>query len=113
MHRKMPLILLLEIMLIAFLTPFIPLILQKFLFTVSLTIKSGIVFLLPLIIFGLLFKTMVGLAKQATFIILFVLLMVCCSNATTTFLSHYVGEWIFQFDMAILKPQSVTGLTPL
>ncbi len=113
MHRKMPFILLFEIIAISLLTPYMPLILQKLLYTISLTIKSGIIFLLPLIIFGLLFKTMVGLAKQATFVIIFILLMVCTSNATTTFLSHYVGMGIFQFNMAILTPQSVSGLTPL
>ncbi len=113
MNRKMPFILLFEIIAISLLTPFMPLMLQKLLFAISLTIKSGIVFILPLIIFGLLFKTMVGLAKQATFIIAFILFMVCTSNAITTFLSHYVGIGIFQFDMAILAPQSMTGLTPL
>lgn len=113
MHRKMPFILLFEIIALSFLTPYMPLILQQLLFTISLTIKSGIVFILPLIIFGLLFKTMVGLAKKATFIIAFILLMVCTSNATTTFLSHYVGMGIFQFNMAILPPQSTASLTPL
>ncbi len=113
MHRKMPFILLFEIFAISFLTPFMPLILQKVLFATSLTIKSGIVFLLPFVIFGLLFKTMVGLARKATFIILFILFMVCTSNATTTFLSHYVGEGIFQLNMSILAPQTLTGLVPL
>ncbi len=113
MHRKMPFILLIEMIVLAFLTPFMPLLLQKLLFAVSLTIKSGIVFLLPFIIFGLLFKTMVKLAKQATFIIIFILLMVCTSNAMTTFLSHYVGMGVFQFNMTLLAPQSATGLLPL
>lgn len=112
MHRKMPLVLLIEIIAISLLTPFMPLILQKLLFTMSLTIKSGIVFMLPFIIFGLLFKTMVGLAKQATFIIAFILLLVCTSNATTTFLSHYVGEGIFHLNMSIITPQAINGLTP-
>lgn len=113
LHRKMPFILLFEIIAISLLTPYMPLILQKLLYTISLTIKSGIIFVLPFIIFGLLFKTMVGLAKHATFIIILVLLMVCTSNATTTFLSHYIGMGIFQFNMSILAPQSASGLTPL
>lgn len=112
-HRKMPIILLLEIIAISLLTPYLPLILQKTLYSISLTIKSGIVFILPFIIFGLLFKTMVGLAKQATLIIILILLMVCTSNGTTTFLSHYIGMWIFQFNMSILTPHTVNALAPL
>ena len=39
--------------------PFLPLVLKSFFYALSLSIKSCILFLLPFIIFGLLFKVMV------------------------------------------------------
>ncbi|MCE3239299.1 MAG: Sodium:dicarboxylate symporter family protein [Gammaproteobacteria bacterium] len=110
---KIPLILLFEMMAVSLLTPFMPLIVQQSLYALSLSIKSGIVFLLPLIIFGLLFKTTTHLARQATTVILFVIALVCLSNTTSTFLSHYVGARIYHFDMSLLLPKTTAGLTPL
>lgn len=109
----MPLVLLFEMMAVSLLTPVIPLIVQQSLYALSLSIKSGIVFLLPLIVFGLLFKTTTHLARQATTVILFVIALVCLSNTTSTFLSHYVGARIYHFDMSLLLPATTTGLTPL
>lgn len=113
MRRKMPFILLLEILAVSLLTPFMPLVMQQGFLAISLSIKSLIIFLLPLIIFGLLFKTTVSLARQATFIILLILLFVCCSNALSTFLSHYVGAWIYHFNLSLLLPNTTTELKPL
>lgn len=112
MLRKMPFLLLIIIAATVVLDPFIPLQAKQILYALSLTVKSAIILLLPIIIFGLLFKTMVDLAGRATFIIAFILLCVCCSNLLSTFLSHYVGSWIYHFDLALIEPKESAGLIP-
>ena len=112
MFHKMPVILCATIAAIVLLNSFIPLELKQIIYAVSLSIKTLIVFLLPFIIFGLLFKTMVVFARGATAIIGLILLCVCCSNALSTFLSHFVGEWIYQFDLSLLTPKNAASLTP-
>ena len=64
MFRKMPFILLALMIFVGVAHPWIPLEVQSVLYGVSLSLKSLIVFSLPLIIFGLLFKTAVGLAQR-------------------------------------------------
>lgn len=113
MFRKMPLILVAVILAIIFLDPIIPLPLKQFLYSISLSIKSIIVMLLPFIIFGLLFKATVMLSSSATRIIGMILAFVCCSNFASTFLSHYVGIWIFHFDLSMIAPKELVGLEPL
>lgn len=112
MMRKMPVILLLEIILLLIISPFLPLPVKQALYGLSVSIKSAIVFLLPVLIFGLLFKTMVGLAKHATLIILFILVGVIVSNTVTTFLSHYVGEGVFHLSMSMIQPSGDGALAP-
>lgn len=111
MLRSMPFILIVVIAIVALFNPIIPLSAKEILYALSLTVKSAIVFVLPVIIFGLLFKTMVGLASRATAIIALILLCVCCSNFTSTFLSHYIGEWIYQLDLNLIQPKTVEGLS--
>jgi Na+/H+-dicarboxylate symporter len=113
MFRKMPFILIAIILIIAALNPFIPLVIKSFFYAISLTIKSLIIAILPIIIFGLLFKVMAQLAGQATKLILLILAAVCCSNYLSTFISHYVGAWVYHFDLSMIAPQSIHELTPL
>ncbi len=112
MFHKMPFILLGVIGLAALLNPFIPVNVQSHFFALGLLIKSLIMFLLPLVIFGLLFKTAAGLAKSATKIVLFLLVAVCCSNFFSTMLSYQVGMLVHHFDLSIAVPQDHSGLTP-
>src|SRR5437868_995273 len=105
MFRKMPFVLLAVILVIIFINPYLPLGFKQILYSISLSIKSIIVLLLPLIIFGLLFKAAVTLSKGATKIIGFILVLVCCSNFMSTFLSHYVGIWIYHFDISMVIPK--------
>ena len=112
MFRKMPFILVIMIAAVLALSPFISLEAKQVLYAISLSIKSLIVFLLPFIIFSLLFKTMVGLAKRATVVILLILFCVCCSNTLATFLSHYIGAWIYHFNLSIILPHEAQGLIP-
>jgi len=113
MFRKMPFVLIAIIAAIILLNPFIPFLLKQALYTISLSIKEGIVFLLPLIIFGLLFKAAVTLSSGATKIIAMILVLACCSNFISTFLSHYVGIWIYNFDLSIISPHETPKLDPL
>lgn len=105
MFRKMPVILLAIIISLICLDPLIPLVIKQVLYAISLTIKSLIVLLLPFIIFSLLYKTMVSLAHRATAVIALILLCVCASNFTSTFLSHYVGMWVYHFDLSLISPK--------
>lgn len=112
MFRKMPMILLAVIALIVLLEGFIPLTVKSALYAVSLSIKTLIIFVLPFVIFMLLFKTLSKLAAGATKIIIFVLLGVCLSNFISTMISYQVGSAIYHLDLSIALPESQAGLQP-
>ncbi len=112
MFRKMPFVLIIVIAAILLLNPFFSYETKQIFYAISLTIKSLIIFLLPIIIFGLLFKTMISLARRATLLVLLVLLCVCSSNILSTFLSHYIGEWVYHLDLTLVKPNPVQALLP-
>ncbi|QQV74739.1 hypothetical protein H6P87_00277 [Rickettsia tillamookensis] len=113
MFRKMPLILMAIIIAIILLNPLMSLEVKRLLYSISLSIKSIIGLFLPLIIFGLLFKSVVMLAKDATRIVFLILLLVCGSNFCSTFISHYVGIYIYQFDLSMISPIENDSLKPL
>lgn len=110
MFHKMPIILLAIIITVIAIGSFIPLEIKQILYAISLSIKSIIIFLLPIVIFGLLFKAAVNLTSNATRIILLILFGVVCSNFTATFLSHYVGSLIYHFNLSIALPKEISGL---
>ena len=114
MLRKMPFVLIVIIAAIAFFGPWIPPFFQTAFYATSLSLKYVIVFLLPVVIFGLLFKAAVDLAKKATGIILLILVCVCFSNFVSAFLSHYVGSWAYQMDLSLVVPKGAEthGLKP-
>jgi Na+/H+-dicarboxylate symporter len=93
--------------------PIVPIDLKSGLYSISLSIMEIIVLILPFIIFGLLFKAAVELASHATKAIGVILAFVCCSNFLSTFLSHYVGIWIYNFDLSMALPDESEGLAPL
>ncbi len=113
MFRKMPFILLAVIAIIMLLDPVIPFFIKQYLYSVSLTIKAIIVFLLPIIIFSLLFKSAVTLSSGATKIIGIILILVCCSNFLSTFLSHYVGELIYKLELSMIMQDNINELVSL
>lgn len=97
---------------IIILEPFMPAEMKSIMYGISLTIKSLIVFLLPLIIFGLLFKVASGLAHKATKVIVLILGSVCLSNFFSTLLSYVVGSGVYVFDLSLTLPQNVQELEP-
>ncbi len=110
MFRKMPFVLLAIIVALIFLDPFIPDMFKQILYATSLTLKSVILFFLPFIVFGLLFKAVVSLASQATKVLLLVFCAVVGSNFVSTFLSHYVGSWVYNFDLSLIALQAQDAL---
>lgn len=112
MFHKMPFILLGVIFVSALLNPVIPLSVQSYFLAIGTSIKSVIMFLLPFVIFGLLFKTASQLSKNATRIILFLLAAICCSNFISTLISYNVGIFVHHFDLAIAMPHDKAGLEP-
>jgi Na+/H+-dicarboxylate symporter len=113
MFHKMPFILASIIFSIILFDPIIPLLLKNILYSTSLTIKSVIALFLPFIIFGLLFKSAVILSKSASKIIGIILILVCCSNFFSTWMSHYIGILIYSFTLSLITPKEMTGLTAL
>lgn len=110
MFRKMPLLLIAIIALIFTLDEFIPLSLKTVLYALSLSIKSLIIFVLPFVIFMLLFKTLSQLASNATRMILLILAGVVCSNFISTMISYQVGSAIYNMDLSITIPNETGGL---
>lgn len=113
MFRKMPFILVIVILAITFLDSVIPFAVKQLIYSVSLMIKEVIVLLLPLIIFCLLFKSIVMLSSNATKIIGVILIFVCCSNFLAAFLSHYIGILVYDFDLSLALPKKSKILTSL
>lgn len=112
MFRKMPVILLVVIFCVLMLDGILPIEYKSILYALSLTIKSCIIFVLPIIIFMLLFKTLSKLASNATKIILLILFGVCCSNFLSTMISYNVGSAIYNMDLSIALPKDAIGLAP-
>src|ERR1700722_10140596 len=105
MFRKMPVILLALIAIIFLLHSFIPYPVKSFFYALSLSVKSLIIFSLPVIIFMILFKTISQLSREATKIILFLLLGVCVSNFVSTMISYQIGSAIYHLDLSIASPE--------
>lgn len=112
MISHLPFILLTLIVAVLLLDPIIPLQAKSILLAISLSLKSLIIFVLPFIIFGLLFKTVVKLSNSATFFILIVLFFIICSNFISTLLSSVVGSSIYHYDLHFSNPQGTENLLP-
>jgi Na+/H+-dicarboxylate symporter len=113
MFTKMPFILVAIILATILLDPFIPFVFKQTFYSLSLTIKSIIIFLLPFIIFGLLFKAVVMLANSTIKIIGLILILICVSNFIATFLSYYMGMLVYNLDLSVITPKESNGLTTL
>lgn len=110
MFRKMPIILLTMIVLIGVTHTWIPLPVKSFLLGVSLSLKSIIIFALPFLIFGLLFKTATQLAKKASIMILFLLIAICISNFFSVMMGYGVGSFAYHLDSSMAFPEKIKPL---
>ncbi len=111
MFRQMPVILAILILAIISFGSFIPVAVAQILYGISISIKSIIIFLLPIIIFSLLYKAAVNLAKDASRIIVLILVGVVASNFLTTTLTQFIGAWVYDFDISIIMPDEGSSLT--
>ena len=112
MFRKMPFVLLGLILLIGGAHSWVPLHIQSILYGMSLSIKSVIIFFLPCIIFGLLFKAATGFARSASKTILTILVAIILSNFLSTMISFVLGNLTYQFPLTMPFPQEGSGLQP-
>ncbi len=112
MFKKMPFILLALIGLAGLVNPYMPLVLKSVFYAISLSLKSIILFILPFLIFGLLFKTAVQLSKQASKVVLMLLAAICLSNFLSTMLSYTVGSFAYGFDLSLTQLPEGAGLAP-
>jgi Na+/H+-dicarboxylate symporter len=112
MFRKMPFILLAVIALAALANPYLPDSCKSILYGISLSIKSLIIFTLPFLIFGLMFKTAVNIARKATKMILWILAAVSASSFIALLASYLVGSAAFGMHLSMAAPQEVLSLQP-
>ncbi|RTK92709.1 MAG: dicarboxylate/amino acid:cation symporter [Rickettsiales bacterium] len=110
MFYKIPILLIGIISIIVVFGDYIPVNIAEILFGISLTIKSIIIFFLPVIIFCLLFKASVNLAKDASKIIIIIFTGVIFSNFLTTSISHFVGSVIYGLDLSLIMPSENDSL---
>ena len=113
MFRKMPIIILAIILLILSIDQFIPIYLKQFVYSLSLSVKSILIFILPILIFMLLFKTISQLSRTATQMIFILLIALCFSNFLSTMMSSQIGSIIYQFDLCIKMPIDQITLMPI
>jgi Na+/H+-dicarboxylate symporter len=66
-----------------------------------------------LIVFGLVFKTAVRYAKNASGWIFFILVAICLSNFLSTLMSYTVGTFVYQLDLLLNLPKDELSLQPL
>lgn len=113
MFRKMPVILLAIILLIFSIERFMPIYLKQLIYSLSLSVKSVIIFILPVLIFMLLFKTISQLSRAATKMIFIVLIALCFSNLLSTMVSYQIGSILYRFDLSIALPTDQITLMPI
>lgn len=113
MFRKMPWILALLIALAVLLEPLMPNGVQAAFYGLSLSIKNLIVFLLPVVIFSMLFRAVLQLSKKASKMILFLFVAIFLSNIVSTLISGSVGHLIYGAGGEIHVPENLDRLQPL
>ena len=113
-HLKLPLILLVVICGAVLVSPHIPVTGQSFAYALSLTIKEVLLFLLPIIIFALIFSSIVRLKNGALRLIILLLPLICISNLITTWTSYFFGNFIIAHsELTLVKDIAQNTLQPL
>ncbi len=113
MFRKMPFLLLVGILGIVLLDDVLPLEVKRVFYACSLSIKSIILFVLPVVIFCLLFKAIFSLGRGATRLVALVLGCVFISNGASVLLGRLLGMGLYRLELPLMTPkQNVIALTP-
>ncbi|HCI56716.1 MAG TPA: transporter [Opitutae bacterium] len=88
-HFPMPLVFLVALVGSIVSEPMIPYSIKTILYAISLTIKEGLIFCLPFVIFSLIITSMVRLGAKALKSIVLILPLICLSNFCNTWLSYW------------------------
>lgn len=112
MFRHIQIIFILLVISTGCLFPWIPPICKSIMLGISLSLKSLIIFILPFLIFGLIFKTCSDLAKKASLGVLAILFAISFSNFATTMVSYFIGKFAYSLDLSIKLPEINEGLQP-
>jgi Na+/H+-dicarboxylate symporter len=99
--KHMPLVLLSIVGIVWGFGSWVPLPVKEVLYACSLSIKGLIVAVLPVIIFGLLFRSAVLMARRATWILLLLLASVAASTFIAVYLARLVGIGLYNADVAM------------
>lgn len=106
---KLPLILIAILIFPMFFGEHIPLYIKSFSYAVSLVMKSFLVMVLPFIVFSFLFHSLISLGSGALFFVLLLLFMVATSNFIAIMFGYTVGANalpLFEFTLYDLSSQS-------
>jgi Na+/H+-dicarboxylate symporter len=109
---KMPLIILAMISVLFSCNQWIPMEVKQILYGLSLSIKAVLLTILPLMVFMLLFKTIVRLSRGATKLVLVILVGICCSSFCGLLCSYPIGSLLYHLSPSLSIPQAHEGLTP-
>lgn len=112
MFCKTPFVLLAMGLILFLFDSIVPIALKEIIYALSLSLKSFIVFVLPVLIFLLLFNTIAKLTNKATWLVFGILGAICCSNFLSTIISYHVGSFIYQFDLSLTVPLARNELIP-
>lgn len=113
MLKKIPLLIVCWIIFLCVVNQCIPLYLKNILFSISITVKSVIVFMIPIIIFSLVFKSAVKLSDNGTKTILLIIFMICTSNFISTSISQFIGKFIYDLNLPVCKISHIEHLKQL
>ena len=89
--------LVLAIVLIMFFGDLVPEGIQRAFYTLSISIKETLVFLMPLIVFAFIFSCLSSFQQKAPLLIVMVLLLVTASNFIFNQLGYFVGDLFFPY----------------
>ncbi|MDR1401673.1 MAG: cation:dicarboxylase symporter family transporter [Puniceicoccales bacterium] len=112
MHKKIPLALVALVFLAFVCSRILPLSLLRVFLAISVTLKSLIIFALPVLIFGMLFSTFHKLGENASKIFAIAVILLCCSNFLATYVSHFIGEIVYAMDLSLVKISVAGELLP-
>ncbi|MDR1595327.1 MAG: cation:dicarboxylase symporter family transporter [Puniceicoccales bacterium] len=113
MCKKIPFVLIFCVILALIGGKIFPLSVVSLFLAISVTLKSVVVFVLPALIFCLIFSTFQRLGKSASKIFAIALILLCCSNFLAAYLSHFVGEMVYAMNLSLSQTSAKDGLKPL
>ncbi|XGA08342.1 MAG: cation:dicarboxylase symporter family transporter [Wolbachia endosymbiont of Xenopsylla cheopis] len=112
--HMLKLLILLLIVLPAIFSSFIPIQIQALLYSISLSIKSILIFIVPFIVFALTFSSASSLKTDTFKFIILLLFTVCLSNLLSSLLAYFAGCIMFNNIRVIPNIEQVKdGLSPL